>query len=272
MSIFYIFECLYGYLRGLIRSMTTDFHHYNLFLKFLETYTPSGFDGIGPNDPVLEELERIMELNNQFIYVADAIQMKIHFTSKRSKEILGIPPDELSFYHFMEATHPSDIQRLNLGRSKVVKLAQDLFIAEKGYTLVSTNYKYRIPSGEYSDFLVQCYLYYTTIPYKTVFFLKIHTNIDWHKKIKYGYHYYVGNDFSYFKYPDEELLQKGNIFSLREFEIIRLIGSGLSSDEIAEKLFLSVHTVNTHRRNILEKSGKENISELIYELIERGVL
>jgi DNA-binding CsgD family transcriptional regulator len=252
--------------------MTTSYHDYNLFFKFIETYTPTGFYGIDPNDALLEELEIIMEQNNQFIYVADAIQMEIHFTSKGSKALLGIPSDELSFYHFMEATHPSDIQRLNLGRSKIVKLAQDLFIAEKGYTLLSTNYKYRIPSGEFSDFLVQCYLFYTTIPYKTVFFLKIHTNIDWHKKIKHGYHYYIGTDLSYFKYPDNDMLMKGNIYSDREFEIIKLIGAGLGSDEIADKLFVSVHTVNTHRRNILEKAGKTHISDLIYELKDRGVL
>jgi DNA-binding CsgD family transcriptional regulator len=252
--------------------MTASSHDYSLFLKFIETYTPRGFDGIDPDDPVLEELERIMEMNNQFIYVADAIQMKIHFTSRGSQQILGIPPEELSFYHFMEATHPCDIQRLNLGRAKLLKISQELFIAEKGSCLLSTNYKIRTLSGTYSDFLIQAYAYFTTIPYKTVFFIKIHTNIDWHKKIKHGYHYYVGNDLSYFKYPDEELLQKGNIFSGREFEIIKLIESGLGSEEIADKLFLSVHTVNTHRRNILEKSGKASIADLIYELTERGVL
>jgi DNA-binding CsgD family transcriptional regulator len=252
-----------------MNSNTSD---YSLFFKFIESYTPSGFYGIDPNDRLVEELERIMEQNNQFIYLADAIQMKIHFTSRGSKALLGIPSDELSFYHFMEATHPSDIQRLNLGRSKIVKVAQDLFIAEKGYTLLSTNYKYRITSGEYSDFLVQCYLFYTTIPYKTVFFLKIHTNIDWHKKIKHGYHYYIGPDLSYFKYPDNDMLMKGNIFSSREFEIIKLIESGLGSEEIADKLFLSVHTVATHRRNILEKAGKTHISDLIYDLKERGLL
>jgi DNA-binding CsgD family transcriptional regulator len=245
---------------------------YSLFFKFIENYTPSGFNGIDPNDPLMEELESRLEQYNQFIYVADAIHMKIHFTSKGSRALLGIPSDELSFYHFMEATHPTDIQRLNLGRSKIVKVAQDLFIAEKGYTLLSTNYKYRIPSGEYSDFLVQCYLFYTTIPYKTVFFLKIHTNIDWHKKIKFGYHYYIGTDLSYFKYPDDNMLMKGNIFSGREFEIIKLIASGLDSQEIADKLFLSVHTVTTHRRNILKKSGKASVADLIYELKERGVL
>jgi DNA-binding NarL/FixJ family response regulator len=37
-------------------------------------------------------------------------------------------------------------------------------------------------------------------------------------------------------------------------------------------LFLSKYTVNTHRKNILEKSGKASIAELIYELYEIGLL
>ena len=45
-----------------------------------------------------------------------------------------------------------------------------------------------LPSGAYSDTLVQAYIYYPVIPYKTLFFLKVHTHIDWHKKIKHGYH------------------------------------------------------------------------------------
>jgi DNA-binding CsgD family transcriptional regulator len=250
-------------------NLSTD---YSLYFKFIEAFLPIGFNGIDRGDPLVQELEGLTESYNQFFYVADVIEMKVHFTSKRSSLMTGISPEDLTFYHFMEATHPGDIQRLNLGRAKVVKMAQDLFIAEKGHVVLSTNLRMRVPSGEYSDFLIQCYLVYTSIPYKTVFFLKIHTNIDWHKKIKHGYHYYVGDDLSYFRYPDDEMLMKGNIFSSREFEIVKLIESGLGSEEIADKLFLSVHTVNTHRRNILEKCGKTHISDLIYELKERGLL
>ena len=47
---------------------------------------------------------------------------------------------------------------------------------------------------------------------------------------------------------------------------------GLNSEQIAEKLFLSKHTINTHRNNILTKTGKSHISDLIYELKERGLL
>ena len=64
----------------------------------------------------------------------------------------------------------------------------------------------------------------------------------------------------------------GNVFSDREFEIIKLIESGMSTEQIAEKLFLSPYTVNTHRGNILRKTGKSHIFELINELQERGLL
>jgi len=246
--------------------------NYNLFLTFLDTYSPVGFKGIKPDDPLMIELEQMMEKNNQFFYIADAIQMKVLFTSQRSTQMIGVDPADVTPYFFMEATHTDDIQRLNLGRAKIIKMAQDLFIAKEGFTLLATNFKIRNSTGGYSHFLIQNYLFYTSVPYKTVFFLKIHTNIDWCKKIKHGYHYYIGNDPNYFRYPDDQLLNIGNVFSDREFEIIRMIETGLSSEQIAEKLFLSPYTINTHRRNILTKAGKKNISDLIYELKERGVL
>ena len=43
--------------------------------------------------------------------------------------------------------------------------------------------------------------------------------------------------------------------SSRETEIIQLIAAGMTNKEIAEKLFLSVHTIKTHRKNIIKKIG-----------------
>ena len=68
------------------------------------------------------------------------------------------------------------------------------------------------------------------------------------------------------------MLSIGINLSIRELEIVRFIEKGFSSKQIAEKLFLSVFTVNTHRSNILEKSGKAQISDLIYELNEKRLL
>jgi len=252
--------------------MMTSLRDYKLFLKFLEKYTPIGFQGIDRTDPLITALEELMEENNQFFYIADIIQMKVIFTSNRSIQMIGIDPSEVSPYHFMEATHPDELQRLNRGRAKTIKLAQDIYIAGEGNTIFSSNFRMRTSFGVYSNILIQGYLYFTTIPYKTVFYLKIHTNIDGFKKIKHGFHYYIGKDLSLFRYPDAELLNLGNVFSNREFEIIKLIESGMSSEQIAEKLFLSPYTVNTHRGNILKKTGKSHIFELIHELQERGLL
>jgi DNA-binding CsgD family transcriptional regulator len=132
--------------------------------------------------------------------------------------------------------------------------------------------KLRNPEGKYAEILFQCYLFYSEIPHKTVYLLQIHTNIDWCKKIKHGFYYYSGKDISNFKYPDIEVLNNNSEYTKREFEIIKLVESGMSSEQIAEKLFLSPYTVNSHRGNILKKSGKAHISELIYELMEQGKL
>jgi len=252
--------------------MESEKQDYSIFLEFVDTFSPTGFTDIDPRHPLILELEAMMEKNHQFFYIADSIHMKILFTSSGSKKMIGIDPEDLSFYHFMEATHPADLQRLNLGRTKIIKMSQDLFISHNGPNIISTNYKIRTSHGTFSNFLIQGYLDYFAEPNNTVYFLKIHTNIDWSKKIKCGYHYYIGNDLSYFRYPDAKMLQMGNVFTRREFEIIRLIEEGLSTEQIAEKLFISPFTVNTHRGNILQKTSKTNVSDLIYELKERGVL
>lgn len=49
----------------------------------------------------------------------------------------------------------------------------------------------------------------------------------------------------------------------RELEVITLIAEGYTNNEIAEKLFLSPHTVNTHRKNILQKLGVNNTAAIV---------
>jgi DNA-binding CsgD family transcriptional regulator len=70
-------------------------------------------------------------------------------------------------------------------------------------------------------------------------------------------------------YPDvaaEKLLSK------REIEILKWAVEGLSSKQIADKLYLSFNTVNTHRRNMLRKTNCQNSLELLRYAIERKLL
>ncbi len=58
----------------------------------------------------------------------------------------------------------------------------------------------------------------------------------------------------------------------REKEILDLIGAGLTNDEIARKLVLSVHTVQTHRSHIMEKLELHNRAQLVTYAARVGIV
>lgn len=53
------------------------------------------------------------------------------------------------------------------------------------------------------------------------------------------------------------------VLTRREKEILELIAEGMTNNEIAQKLFISVSTVDTHRKNLLAKFEAKNIAALI---------
>ncbi len=58
----------------------------------------------------------------------------------------------------------------------------------------------------------------------------------------------------------------------REREVLRLIAQEYSNGEIAEKLFISIRTVDTHRRNLLEKLQLKNTVGLVKYAIDKGII
>ena len=58
----------------------------------------------------------------------------------------------------------------------------------------------------------------------------------------------------------------------REKEVLQLIAEGLTNTEIAEKLFISIATVNTHRKSLLEKFDAKNTAILISKGIKIGLI
>ena len=62
------------------------------------------------------------------------------------------------------------------------------------------------------------------------------------------------------------------ILSEREMDVLLGICRGLSTQEIADKLFLSKRTVDTHRANILEKTGSKNTASLVVYAIKNNLV
>lgn len=58
----------------------------------------------------------------------------------------------------------------------------------------------------------------------------------------------------------------------REKEILHLLSKGLNSKEIAAELFISAHTVEYHRRQLLKKTNSRNIAQLIGNAFRMGIL
>jgi DNA-binding NarL/FixJ family response regulator len=58
----------------------------------------------------------------------------------------------------------------------------------------------------------------------------------------------------------------------REFEVLRLLASGLGPTEIGEKLHLSVKTVSTHKANLQHKLGLDSTAELVRYAIEHKLV
>lgn len=66
--------------------------------------------------------------------------------------------------------------------------------------------------------------------------------------------------------------EEGKGLSRRELEILGLVAEGLPSREIAERLYISVATVNNHRRRILEKLDTRSSAEAVRWAAARGLV
>jgi len=78
----------------------------------------------------------------------------------------------------------------------------------------------------------------------------------------------VDNGKTFLSAEAAQSLRKNNtgetpVLTMREKEVLELIADGLTNNEIAQKLFISVTTVDTHRKNLLAKFDSRNIASLI---------
>jgi DNA-binding NarL/FixJ family response regulator len=79
-------------------------------------------------------------------------------------------------------------------------------------------------------------------------------------------------EYSFKRSPDKPSQQLHDDLSEREMEVLMLITQGKNTKFIADKLFLSTHTVYTHRKNILKKLSCKSAAELINYAYTQGLV
>ena len=63
-----------------------------------------------------------------------------------------------------------------------------------------------------------------------------------------------------------------HVLTPRELEVLTLVAEGYTNQEIADKLVLSIKTVQSHRAKVMEKLGLENITQLVRFALRAGLL
>jgi DNA-binding CsgD family transcriptional regulator len=250
--------------------------NYQLFYQFAEIFSPGGFTSIDRNHPVMAILDNQLDAGKQSFYVADLLKIKILYCDKRLGPMIGLPYGTPAIgidpSSFIFATHPDDVQQHERAITKQISLGFSLRSTPESELYYCVHFRMMDQEGVYNHLLFQGYIFRTPEPAANVYLVMVVTNINSIISTHPGIFYYMGPDKSYFRNMDEEMLRTKIHLSHREISILEQISRGLTSEQIAKRLYLSTHTISTHRRNVLKKNGASTTNELIYNLKEAGVL
>lgn len=221
-------------------------------------------------------LKQLAIVENSSMAVFDLYKKKYSFAHNKFLPIIGIELEEMMqrgpqyFYNIM---HPDDVSFLvethYMFTNFLLKLEAD---QRKDYKLL---YDFRLTDkqGKYIRFVNQMLpleldkngnIWLMLITYDM-----IPGNIDSFKSQRKIIN--VKTNELYF-FPKDSKDDQENSLTKREVEILGLLAKGLASKKIADELFLSINTVNNHRRNILEKTKSENTAMAIQYGIRLGLL
>jgi DNA-binding CsgD family transcriptional regulator len=208
-------------------------------------------------------LEKLSQVSNSGITVFDLYKKEHIFTSYNFTDIFGYDLDSVNEYgneYFNSRVHPEDLAGLIKNGIKVMKLCLNLPLEERA------NYKF---VNEYR-ILGKDLTYLRVIEQHQALELDKHGNL-WLAlgviDISPDQSEFEGINFQVINYKTGKTLpfiaahENGANLTKREKEVLQLVKKGYLSKEISEKLFISVHTVNTHRQRILEKLGANNSVE-----------
>ncbi|MGQ7946730.1 LuxR C-terminal-related transcriptional regulator [Flavobacterium sp. WC2509] len=210
-----------------------------------------------------------------YYYIVDFYDMSISNVSSSISDIHGFDPDVVTFNDVLGTIHPDDMPFV----AQTEAFFNDFFYNNIGAQKLlnyKINYCFRsmMKEGTYGMLNHQSLMLTLDGDGGYGKSLNIHTRIDHltnqniYKSSLIG----LNGEPSYMDLKPNDNIKNAIEFSKREIDIIKSIADGLSSIEIAEKLFISDLTVKKHRKNILNKSACKNTAQLVKNCILQGVI
>jgi DNA-binding CsgD family transcriptional regulator len=221
-------------------------------------------------------LERLSEVENSSVSVLDLYQKKYIFLRSRYLDPFDNPlidHDPQDPFYYGQFIHPDDLSIVMDSYNKSFKFFLNLPEEErKDYKLI-LNFRQRDKYGKYLNLILQ--LVVLELDKNGNIWLVLILDDLLPDKISFEG---VNRRLIHIKtgkiclFKDELESNKKTILSTREVEVLGLVSKGFASKEIADKLFLSINTVNNHRQNILEKVGAVNTTEAVTYARNLGLL
>ena len=219
------------------------------------------------------KLLNIVSVGPFYYYIFDLQSSSILFVSQGITEVLGYTPEQFTPEFFFQIIHPDDVQSfINFGK-KTIEFFNTLTSETIFRYKVRIDFRLQKSNGDYIRVLQQIVTMQTTETGGLNRTLGIHTDISHIKREGNSVLSFVGMDGepSYLNVElSSELSPTSELLTRREKEILYYIIHGRHSNEIAEILFLSKHTVLNHRRNIMAKTETSTAAELIAKTIQEG--
>ncbi|OYU85557.1 MAG: hypothetical protein CFE24_01245 [Flavobacterium sp. BFFFF2] len=216
----------------------------------------------------------IFHIGKYYYYIFDLRNLEFQFLSPSIKEVLGYNSKEIDLKFFLSKIHEED-QAVFLNHEHTVTTFFKQLPTEK-ILKYKVSYDYRMINAEGK--IVRILQQVVTLQYddnnSVLLTLGVHTDITHLKKSNKSTLSFIGleGEPSYINVEVNELYKPYNeYFTKREKEIAANLLKGYNSKKIAETLCISYRTVETHRKNILKKTGTNSIVELAVKIIEEGL-
>jgi DNA-binding CsgD family transcriptional regulator len=222
---------------------------------------------------VYKKLVDIFQAGEYYYYIFNLATAQIELVSDSAKDVLGLgSTNELTTEYVVGNIHPDDLP-IFINFERAAGEFYNQLPPEKMYKYkVSYDYRLRKKNGEYLRMLHQVIPIQGDENGAIIRTLGVHTNISHVKKDTNMALSMIGLDGepSYYnictdKPGKAEAVQK---FTKREQIILKQLLEGKTSQQIADHLCISKLTVDTHRRNMLQKTGAQSMAELTLKYVQ----
>jgi len=211
---------------------------------------------------VKEEIDPIQpEYIDSYFFIYDCVQNEIAFVNNAFKTMTGFDDKTFNLDQLIKIIHPEDLDYFFSCEARDLEFTNNLSFNQHFQYLFTYTYRIKNSNDEFMTIQQQCQAIEVTNQGHLSKTLVIHKRIpDYEKR--------ADDDHKLFDKANGLYVDSENCYNLskREFEILTLIKDGLNSTEISDLLNISKYTIDTHRKNILNKTKSSSFIELIKKL------